>query len=175
VDVLNQDIDNLVDHNEQLQQRILLLEKEAAERQQMLNDPSDDNKRINQLKRVVNKKKVEAGEFQKIIDEVQPTFQELMIRLAKSKFNTKFQLKAHQYETGGVNLNESTFDAFLSEMEEYTNQLLYFKGKVSDEPNSEIFAKTLMIDEIPVKDFRKRVVVRYGLYIGTRNNRGTTI
>ena len=55
-----------------------------------------------------------------------------MIRLAKSKFNTKFPLKAHQYETGGVNMNESTTDSYLSEIEEYTNQLLYFKGKVSD-------------------------------------------
>jgi hypothetical protein len=82
------------------------------------------------------------------------------MRLAKSKFNTKYPLSATQYETGGVNLNESTLDNFLSEMEEYTNQLLYFKGKVSDEPNSEIFAKTLMIDEIPTKDFRKRVVVK---------------
>ena len=69
-----------------------------------------------------------------------------MVRLAKSKFNTKFPLKAHQDDTGGVNLNESTFDSYLSEMEEYTNQLLYFKGKVGDEPNSEIFAKTLMVD-----------------------------
>lgn len=52
-------------------------------------------------------------------------------------------------------------------MEEYTNQFLYFKGKVSDEPNSEIFAKTLMVDEIPIKDFRRRVLVMTDAYTGT--------
>lgn len=94
-----------------------------------------------------------------------------MIRLSKSKFNTKNKLKSHEYETGGVNLNETTFDNFLSEMEEYTNQLLYFKGKVSDEPNSEIFAKTLMIDEVPIKDFRKRVLVHVEFNLGNCDDR----
>jgi len=34
----------------------------------MLNDPTDDNKKLNQLKAIVNKQKVEAAEFQKVID-----------------------------------------------------------------------------------------------------------
>lgn len=51
-----------------------------------------------------------------------------------------------EYLNSGVNLNDSNLAEYLSELEEYTNSILIYKGKASKQSNSEIYAKTLLLD-----------------------------
>ena len=46
-------------------------------------------------------------------------------------------------------------------MEEYTNSILIYKGKASKQSNSEIYAKTLLLDELAPKEFKKRTYVLF--------------
>ena len=47
----------------------------------------------------------------------------------------------------------------MSELEEYTNSILIFRGKANNLPNSEVFAKTLLLDELAPKEFKKKTTV----------------
>lgn len=92
---------------------------------------------------------------------VQPSFETLLIALTKSKFNQSGINNGNLYELSGVSLNETTLDGYLDEIENYTNQILFFKGKEQNKPNSEIFAKSLLLDELEIKEYKKRVMVIY--------------
>ena len=46
-------------------------------------------------------------------------------------------------------------------MEDYTNAILIYKGKASKQATSEIYAKTLLLDELPPKEFKKRTYVPF--------------
>lgn len=50
-----------------------------------------------------------------MLNEVQPLLKEVLIKLAKSKFN-KNPHKLHEYESSGVTLNDSNLDEYLAEL-----------------------------------------------------------
>lgn len=76
---------------------------------------------------------------------------EVLIKLASSKFNRNNPHRVQEYINSGVNLNDSNLAEYLSELEEYTNSILIFKGKANKQTNSEIYAKTLLLDELAPK------------------------
>lgn len=77
------------------------------------------------------------------------------MKLARSKLHTGDPNLAQEYESNGLNLNESSLDQYLSELEQYTNRILFAKAKAANEPASETLAKTLLLDELPSKDKRR--------------------
>lgn len=46
----------------------------------------------------------------------------------------------------------------MSELEQYTNKILFGKAKLSNESTTETLSKTLLLDEMPAKDIRRRVI-----------------
>lgn len=68
VDVLNQEIDNLVDVNQNLRAKNEQLKKDNEEKQKILNDTPEDEKRRIKIQEYVDKKKKEVDEFQKMLD-----------------------------------------------------------------------------------------------------------
>ncbi len=115
VDVLNQEIDALVDNNETLRLRNEALKKENEEKQKILSGTSDEEKRKIQIQDYINSKKKEVEEFQNMLNDVQPLLKEVLIKLAKSKFN-KNPHKVQEYESSGVTLNDSNLDEYLAEL-----------------------------------------------------------
>jgi hypothetical protein len=93
-----------------------------------------------------------------MLNDVQPLLKEVLIKLAKSKFN-KNPHKLHEYESSGVTLNDSNLDEYLAELEQYTNDILIFRGKANNLSSSEIYAKTLLLDELAPKEFKKKTYV----------------
>jgi regulator of replication initiation timing len=59
VDVLNQEIDNLVDINQNLRAKNEQLKKDNEEKQKILNDTPEDEKRRIKIQEYVDKKKKE--------------------------------------------------------------------------------------------------------------------
>jgi len=46
-------------------------------------------------------------------------------------------------------------------LEDYTNKILFYRGKANNQSNAEIFSKTLLLDEMNPKDFKKRIYVTF--------------
>jgi hypothetical protein len=123
-----------------------------------LSGTSDEEKRKIQIQEYINSKKKEVEEFQNMLNDVQPLLKEVLIKLAKSKFN-KNPHKLQEYESSGVTLNDSNLDEYLAELEQYTNDILIFRGKANNLSSSEIYAKTLLLDELAPKEFKKKTYV----------------
>lgn len=68
VDVLNQEIDNLVDINQHLRSKNEQLRKDNQEKQRILNETPEDEKRKIKIQEYVDKKKGEVEQFQKMLD-----------------------------------------------------------------------------------------------------------
>lgn len=81
-----------------------------------------------------------------MLDQISPMVKEVLIKLANSKFNRTNPNRAQEYENSGVHLNDSNLAEYLSELEEYTNSILIYKGKANKQSTSEIYAKTLLLD-----------------------------
>ena len=159
VDVLNQEIDNLVDVNSHLRAKNEQLKKDNQEKQRILNETPEDEKRRIKIQEYVDKKKKEVDEFQSMLNEISPLVKEVLIKLAGSKFNRTNPHRVQEYLNSGVALNDSNLAEYLSELEEYTNSILIYKGKANKQPSSEIYAKTLLLDELPPKEFKKKAYV----------------
>ena len=56
-------------------------------------------------------------------------------------------------------MNEGNIDSYLAELEDFVNQILLYKSK-KNQPNM-FFTSTLLIDEIPYKDFRPKNIVYF--------------
>ena len=76
---------------------------------------------------------------------------DVLIKLAGSKFNRSNPHRVQEYLNSGVSLNDSNLAEYLSELEDYTNAILIYKGKANKQATSEIYAKTLLLDELPPK------------------------
>jgi len=164
VDVLNQEIDNLVDSNETLRNKNEQLKIENAEKQRLLTGTPDDEKKRRKIQDLVDHKKKEVDDFQEMLNEVQPLLKEVLMKLAASKFNKENPHRVQEYENSGVTLNDSNLDEYLSELEDYTNKILFYRGKANNQTNAEIFSKTLLLDEMNPKDFKKRTYDNSQLY-----------
>lgn len=90
----------------------------------------------------------------------------MLIKLASSKFNRTNPHRVQEYQNSGVSLNDSNLSEYLSELEEYTNAILIYRGKANNLPNSEVFAKTLLLDELAPKEFKKKVYVKFSFILG---------
>jgi len=71
-----------------------------------------------------------------MLDEISPLVKDVLIKLASSKFNRSNPHRAQEYVNSGVNLNDSNLAEYLSELEEYTNSILIYKGKANKMSNS---------------------------------------
>lgn len=71
-----------------------------------------------------------------MLNEIQPHLKEVLIKLAGSRFNRDNPFKVNEYENSGVSLNDSNLNEYLSELEEYTNSILIYRGKSNNQPNS---------------------------------------
>ena len=80
-----------------------------------------------------------------MLDQVQPEVKEVLTRLADSKFNRESH-KVQEYQSSGVTLNDTNLGDYLSELEDYTNKILIYKGRAKNQENEEIFAKALLLD-----------------------------
>jgi|JI6StandDraft_1071083.scaffolds.fasta_scaffold29219_2 hypothetical protein len=107
---------------------------------------------------MIENKKVEIGHFEKLLEDIEPRMQQVLIKLAKSKLNHENPGLAAEYEAHGINLNESSLDQYLSELEQYTNKILFGKAKLNNESTTETLSKTLLLDELPPKDSKRRVM-----------------
>jgi hypothetical protein len=58
---------------------------------------------------------------------------QVLIKLAKSRLHTGDQGLAAEYEAHGINLNESSLDQYLADLEQYTNKILFGKAKLNNE------------------------------------------
>lgn len=129
VDVLGQEIDNLEDSNKQLEQKVASLRIENADKQRILNATPEEQKRKRKIERVINDKKKEVDDFESFLQEIQPQMLQVLIKCAKSKFNTHNPEAAEEYERNGIILNEASIDEHLAEIEEYTNKILVMVGR----------------------------------------------
>jgi len=145
--------------NQNLRAKNEQLKKDNQEKQRILNDTPEDEKRRIKIQEYIDKKKKEVEEFQKMLDDISPIVKEVLIKLAGSKFNRTNPNRVQEYINSGVSLNDSNLAEYLSELEEYTNSILIYKGKANKQSNSEIYAKTLLLDELAPKDFKKRTYV----------------
>jgi regulator of replication initiation timing len=68
VDVLNQQIDNLIDVNQHLRSKNEQLKKDNQEKQRILNETPEDEKRRIKIQEYIDKKKKEVDDFQKMLD-----------------------------------------------------------------------------------------------------------
>ena len=161
VDVLNQEIDNLVDVNHHLRAKNEQLKRDNQEKQRILNETPEDEKRRIKIQEYIDKKKGEVNDFQNMLNEISPLVKDVLIKLAGSKFNRSNPHRVQEYINSGVNLNDSNLSEYLSELEEYTNAILIYKGKANKQATSDIYAKTLLLDELPPKDFKKRTYVLF--------------
>lgn len=66
-----------------------------------------------------------------MLNEVQPLLKEVLIKLGNSKFN-KNPHKVQEYESSGVTLNDSNLDEYLAQLEQYTNDILIYRGKANN-------------------------------------------
>ena len=135
------------------------LKIENSEKQRFLTGTPDDEKKRKQIQDYIDVKKKEVDEFQGMLQEIQPHLKEVLIQLAGSKFNRNNPHKIQEFENTGVSLNDSNLNEYLSELEEYTNAILLYKGKSGNQPTSEVFAKTLLLDELSPKEFKKKIYV----------------
>lgn len=135
------------------------LKIENSEKQRFLTGTPDDEKKRKQIQDYIDVKKKEVDEFQAMLQEIQPHLKEVLIQLAGSKFNRNNPHKIQEFENTGVSLNDSNLNEYLSELEEYTNAILLYKGKSGNQPTSEVFAKTLLLDELSPKEFKKKIYV----------------
>jgi hypothetical protein len=71
-----------------------------------------------------------------MLDEISPLVKDVLIKLASSKFNRSNPHRTQEYLNSGVNLNDSNLAEYLSELEEYTNSILIYKGKANKMSNS---------------------------------------
>jgi hypothetical protein len=85
-----------------------------------------------------------------MLNDVQPLLKEVLVKLANSKFN-KNPNKIIEYANSGVTLNDSNLDEYLAELEQYTNDILIYRGKANNLSSSEIYSKTLLLDELAPK------------------------
>jgi hypothetical protein len=46
----------------------------------------------------------------------------------------------------------------LADLEQYTNKILFGKAKLNNETTTETLSKTLLLDEMPSKDTKRRVI-----------------
>ena len=46
----------------------------------------------------------------------------------------------------------------MSELEQYTNKILFGRAKLNNESTTETLSKTLLLDELPAKDGKRRVI-----------------
>lgn len=159
VDVLNQEIDSIVDSNHTMKIKTEALRMEHAEKKRILAGTPDDEKRSRQVEEYIQSKKKEVKEFQTMLNEVQPDVKEVLTRLANSKFNRQNPHKIQEYQSSGVILNDANLGEYLSELEDYTNKILIYKGRAKNQENEEIFAKALLLEELSPKEFKKKVYV----------------
>ena len=61
---------------------------------------------------------------------------DVLIKLASSKFNRNNPHRVQEYINSGVSLNDSNLAEYLSELEDYTNAILIYKGKASKQATS---------------------------------------
>lgn len=108
------------------------------------------------IQEYIDKKKKDVDDFQGMLTEISPLVKEVLIKLASSKFNRSNPHRVQEYLNSGVNLNDSNLAEYLSELEDYTNTILVYKGKANKQATSDIYAKTLLLDELPPKEFKKR-------------------
>ena len=94
-----------------------------------------------------------------MLNEISPLVKDVLIKLAGSKFNRTNPNRVQEYVNEEVHLNDSNLAEYLSELEEYTNAVLIYKGKASKQSNADIYAKTLLLEELPPKEFKKRAYV----------------
>ena len=71
-----------------------------------------------------------------MLNEISPLVKEVLIKLAGSKFNRTNPHRVQEYLNSGVALNDSNLAEYLSELEEYTNSILIYKGKANKQPSS---------------------------------------
>ena len=157
--MLNQEIDNLVDVNQHLRAKNEQLKKDNQEKQRILNETPEEEKRRMKIQEYIDKKKKDVDDFQGMLTEISPLVKEVLIKLASSKFNRGNPHRVQEYLNSGVNLNDSNLAEYLSELEDYTNSILVFKGKANKQATSDIYAKTLLLDELPPKEFKKKTYV----------------
>lgn len=150
-----------MDVNQNLRAKNEQLKKDNQEKQRILNETPEDEKRRIKIQEYIDRKKAEVVEFQQMLDEISPLVREVLIKLAGSKFNRSNPHRVQEYQNSGVNLNDSNLAEYLSELEEYTNSILVYKGKANKQSNAEIYAKTLLLEELPPKDFKKRTYVYF--------------
>ena len=81
------------------------------------------------------------------------------MKIATSKFNSENPYKVQELENSGVPFNDSNLEEYLDELEAYTNKILLDRGKSLNQPNSELYAKTILLEQLAPKDFKKRAYV----------------
>lgn len=141
----------MVDVNQHLRAKNEQLKKDNQEKQRILNETPEDEKRKIKIQEYIDKKKKEVDDFQAVLTEISPLVKDVLIKLAGSKFNRSNPHRVQEYLNSGVSLNDSNLAEYLSELEDYTNAILIYKGKANKQATSEIYAKTLLLDELPPK------------------------
>ncbi|KAL4506645.1 hypothetical protein ABPG72_000216 [Tetrahymena utriculariae] len=149
-DLLNQQIDNLEDVTRDIERKIYDQEKENSIRQQILNGVPDEDKLKAKISAILQSKQVPIIQFQKLLDEIFPYLEQMLLGLAESKFNTQFPYKLFEYQNG-ILLNEGTVDLYLSDLETYIMELLKYIAKKNGLSNA--YTSALLIEGIPEKDF----------------------
>lgn len=134
------------------------MQVDIAEKQRIFNGTPDEERKRKKITAIIEGKKVEIGHFEKLLAEIEPRMQQVLVKLARSKLNAGKESVAAEYETQGINLNESSLNQYLSELEQYTNKILFGRAKLNHESTTETLSKTLLLDEIPNKDSKRRVI-----------------
>ena len=71
-----------------------------------------------------------------MLNEISPLVKKVLIKLASSKFNRDNPHRIQEYMNSEVHLNDTNLAEYLSELEEYTNSILIYKGKTNKQSNA---------------------------------------
>ncbi|KAM3134025.1 hypothetical protein pb186bvf_013867 [Paramecium bursaria] len=152
VDILSQQIDSLQDNNVDLRKKIELQERDNLAKKRILQatPAAERHRKKNDL--VIESKQKDIKNLRQQMDEIAPSLKDMLMELSQTKFAT--DKTAYLDYKLSFNLNESSLEKYLQDLERYID-LAVAKDKIA--MNQSISQTTLLLDEIPTKDFKTAI------------------
>ncbi|CAD8107593.1 unnamed protein product [Paramecium primaurelia] len=149
VDILSQQIDQLQDQNQDLKKKIdsQRVENESKKRLLMATPQAERHRKKNEL--IIKKRQEEINTLRKQMEEIGPTLKDALIELSQTQLAS--DPTAHLDYKLSFNLNESSLEKYLQDLERFID-LAVAKEKIAQ--NQSIAQSTLLLDEIPLKEFK---------------------
>ncbi|KRX10936.1 hypothetical protein PPERSA_12060 [Pseudocohnilembus persalinus] len=154
LDLLNQQIDHLNDHNIEINQKIEKQQLENTEKRQQLSSTPTDVTNQRAIKKIILKKQQYVNEFNDLLGQIAPSLLDQLRSYSKGVFNTD-KIKAVNYEqqSQAYNINVKSIEHYLSDLQEFSNKLIEYQAHKAKLPLISI----LDLDNVSMKQFQQEV------------------